>query len=1025
MKHKSRVETFIKICLFILFISFGAANFVFADEVWISPVGTDGTGSGTAGDPYVRTTAVSFDALIGLTTDLGRTGVDSPVVSPIPPNSTIHLMAGTFLSYGYINPLAHWKIRGAGVDVTFIQQQPWMYNQSQFTNGWLCPMFGSANSTEDGVEISDMTIDCNLQAATSFPAGYSAVSLSGAEDRLTRLKAINWGSTSTIGGECFIFVIGGDPSRTTTNAVIDDCEIGAPAPVTFHNGADGFAIFGGDQYLIDNAEIINCVVSGITTGTGIGQPAYFAATTAVGIDGLKIAGNRIVNTDGTGFYSSCGSLYNCTVENNLFINVDYGVSMAGVDACSTNNYIRENIQVNNNFITVKDNGVGIILSSYLPTNNLGTNFVIEGNNINAAGTGTIMGAEFADLYQAVFQNNILNVNDGGPYDTGFSANNTTFASLANNKSSTGLDSVPGGDQTIVFVPTSGPGWYRLTYNSQSAFASGTIRITRDFQGFAGDNTVTDTEFNYSVTGYTTDPDTVGTINMVRSLQYQPGGVDAARIGAVPGSSQVYLDVHVSSDPLNWPITIKTIGGEGSADPQGGQDPIYMQTPLYEGTTNMPQATKTLWFGRGLSTSDYFVAGTNGTRLNDDAGLILDSALNVVDPAHGGLGTNASGWAAGLLPYTTGTGIFGSTPISSFGLGLISAANSSSTLTNLGLPSSPALILTNNESQPVAFDSSFTVNGNVGIGTSSPSQKLSVFGNATVSGSLSIGSAAPNGALSVGNASSCLAEFLSSDSQLSMIRFGNTDYSHLMYFGIRKDLGFDSFQFYNYFGDTSNPMMVINSNAGGNGNVGIGTNAPSQRLTVVGNISASGTNFANYFAGDLSQGSNYNAGNLTGTLPLSTIPTPQVATNVYAPYYYSWPLLPGASTYSGGISPSLLPFANGCFGYLISSNVYPSFYWPIPVGFYGTHTNLVTKFQIWTTNATTFTFNVGLNYQFTNTGAQPYQSSSITTASGTNVYTLMVTNSIAPNGVSGAIAFIYYSGNGSGNFYLLSGSVNAQ
>jgi len=47
------------------------------------------------------------------------------------------------------------------------------------------------------------------------------------------------------------------------------------------------------------------------------------------------------------------------------------------------------------------------------------------------------------------------------------------------------------------------------------------------------------------------------------------------------------------------------------------------------------------------------------------------------------------------------------------------------------------------------------------------------------------------------------------------------------------------------------MMVINANNnGGNGNVGIGTgtNNPAQRLTVSGNASISGTNFASQFVG---------------------------------------------------------------------------------------------------------------------------------------------------------------------------------
>src|SRR5262249_26663364 len=112
-----------------------------AGEYWIRPDGTDGTGDGSAGNPWVRTTGITFDALVNSSTSRQ--------------NSAIHLMAGLFHTQSGIHVQPYWKIRGAGIDVTTVQ----IDSQDGVTNIWDLngfPVIGS-DAGYDGVEVSDLT----------------------------------------------------------------------------------------------------------------------------------------------------------------------------------------------------------------------------------------------------------------------------------------------------------------------------------------------------------------------------------------------------------------------------------------------------------------------------------------------------------------------------------------------------------------------------------------------------------------------------------------------------------------------------------------------------------------------------------------------------------------------------------------------------------------------------------------------------------------------------------------------------
>jgi hypothetical protein len=643
-----------------------------AGEYWIKPDGTDNTGDGSAGNPWVRSTADSFDALMA--------------GSLMPANSTIHLMAGTFNTVYGIHPKNYWKIRGAGIDVTTIQMGSLdnvnvtnMYDPNGF------PVIqNSCCNGGAGVEVSDLTIDCNLQATTTFPLAMSGVGLVGSNSRITRVKTINWGSTS--GRECFILALNGHFSTPglATNMIIEECEIGRPAPVNHTQGATAISIGGGgpdgsdpitpsDGWASD-VQIRNCLINGVNAG-GSGNPTYFAGITFSGVVGAKATGNRILNCNGMAVHMTCGSFYDVVIENNFFLNVGLGIGLQGIDACGTNYYQRRNVQIINNYITAKANGWGMTLGAYGDTR--ATNFIIKNNFVGMSEPGALQyGVAIAKVDNATLDDNVVDADPNGNFNA-LTTTDTILGSNHNNKSSKGVNiDAATGDVAMVFTPTQGAGWYRLTDPYTCETSAGKFTITR--VETPNVSPVMNLEFNYTANAYTPNSDEAGSINVERYFaRWGPAGISKIRVGNlswVP-SCPVYLDVYVDN-PSGAPFMIQRSGHNVH---------WYLTQPTYCGTTNMPTPYRTITLvSSTLQTTGPIVAGTNNIVLTDSAGKILSSALNTIGPAQGGFGTDASGWAANLMPYTTASGTFGSTALTSFGRGLVGSATAAAARTTIGV-----------------------------------------------------------------------------------------------------------------------------------------------------------------------------------------------------------------------------------------------------------------------------------------------------------------------------------------------------
>src|SRR5215469_11296901 len=117
-----------------------AAETIITNEFWICN-STNTANRGTLDNPYDGSTRVKFDA----------------IMNAMPPNSTIHILAGTYEtwgSYGW-DPKSGDKIVGSGIDHTILHF-PSGTPQGGAGNSMIYSQFYLTNT-----EISDLTCDCN------------------------------------------------------------------------------------------------------------------------------------------------------------------------------------------------------------------------------------------------------------------------------------------------------------------------------------------------------------------------------------------------------------------------------------------------------------------------------------------------------------------------------------------------------------------------------------------------------------------------------------------------------------------------------------------------------------------------------------------------------------------------------------------------------------------------------------------------------------------------------------------------
>jgi hypothetical protein len=153
--------------------------------VWLA-VRTDGVGgSGTANDPYDASTAAKFDGWM----------------SVFPAGTLVNLGPGVFQTNGYADGVsggwqakAGMRIVGAGIDVTTLKLVGAATDNKHYHAISHALDSGTSPTPAEFFEVSDLTVDCNLEGQSSGKTACGAVRVMGRHCLISRVKAVNWGS---------------------------------------------------------------------------------------------------------------------------------------------------------------------------------------------------------------------------------------------------------------------------------------------------------------------------------------------------------------------------------------------------------------------------------------------------------------------------------------------------------------------------------------------------------------------------------------------------------------------------------------------------------------------------------------------------------------------------------------------------------------------------------------------------------------------------------------------------------------
>jgi preprotein translocase subunit SecG len=256
----------------------------FSNDFWVCSTNNP-SGNGTLANPFDGSTQSQFDR----------------VMNSMPPSCRIHLLSGTYQTYGVATNA--WiiktgqKVIGSGIDNTIIH-----LNGSSIGN----TVAGGTN-----IEVLDLTVDA------SGRTNQSGIYIFGDHSAIRRVKAVNF-ENSTI--EIFALSIvsywfGGPTVFHSEGNVIEECEvdISDQGPFSAINVGGGPSQY--QSASVRNNRVIATPRSSYNNRFGINLSSNH--------DSL-VEANYVYGVD-AGFYSDSGSNTNVMILNNTFQNVLYGV----------------------------------------------------------------------------------------------------------------------------------------------------------------------------------------------------------------------------------------------------------------------------------------------------------------------------------------------------------------------------------------------------------------------------------------------------------------------------------------------------------------------------------------------------------------------------------------------------------------------------------------------------------------------------------------------------------------------------
>lgn len=184
-------------------------------NIWIAKRPDNSQGSGTQQDPYSGNTQSLFDAVMR---------------DKVGPNTCVHLGPGIFETAGYYEGISgSWELKpgmrivGSGMDVTILKR---VNNANQAKQFYAIGHSLTVTSPTvqpnlvDGVEICELTIDCNFAGLANASAAAGAIRMMGNNSRVVRVKAIRWGAKSaSVPGFVMLLLTGNTNSGNASSDV--------------------------------------------------------------------------------------------------------------------------------------------------------------------------------------------------------------------------------------------------------------------------------------------------------------------------------------------------------------------------------------------------------------------------------------------------------------------------------------------------------------------------------------------------------------------------------------------------------------------------------------------------------------------------------------------------------------------------------------------------------------------------------------------------------------------------------------